>query len=60
MIVKDQFTTEIHPEKSFFDSNKIFLNHTNLCIAIQSKITFFDKEIFLNQINNVEKIIYFI
>ena len=36
------------PKKSFFDSKKISLNQTNLCIAIQSRKTFFHLRKFLD------------
>ena len=33
---------DLHSKKIFFDSNKISLNQTNLCIAIWPKKSFFD------------------
>ena len=36
------------PEKSFFDSTKISLNQTNLCIDIRSKKSFLDLKKFLD------------
>ena len=38
----------IHPEKSFFDSNNIFLNQKNLYIAIRPKKSLFDLKKFLD------------